>query len=177
VLRYFQGLSVHFCSRSDNFCGAWRSGFKQSPAAPTVGSAIAPRISGTLPPKMPGTQKNQQLIDVLSVTSRDVKVFAYSPGDALAVNYLLVPPAAALAMVMAHADYEWGGTTRRCRYIRPTTPPPPTSLPSDPDPRDSSDFRASDSGQVGFLRYPTPFGGQGCQFPGLARYGGGFARA
>jgi hypothetical protein len=118
----------------------------------------------------------RSLIAALKATTSFVKVFAYAPPGSRGVNFMQVEAAVALALVLAHADYEWGGTDRRCRYIRPTTPPPPPPVSLGPDPRDSADFEARDSGQCGFLRYPVPFGGEGLQFPALARFGAGLGR-
>ncbi len=85
----------------------------------------------------------QALITSLTVTKKPVKLFNYGSTD-----FICVQSAAALILART-GDYVGGGSSRRCRYISPTSPPPA------PDPRDSVDFKPSDAmmGQT-FLRYP-----------------------
>lgn len=106
----------------------------------------------------------EDLISALRVTTHEVKLFAWQ-----SVEFIRIAPAIAL-LLMETGEYEGGGSPRRCRYLRPTCAPRP--IPG-PDPRDSKDFRPSDSGLSGFLRYPMKDGGSGIQFPALFRMGAG----
>ena len=118
---------------------------------------------------MPETQ-TKQMVASLRSTTQQVKVFAYSE-DMRTDKYVRLEPAAALLVVQAAPDiYTWGGTPRRCRFIRPLVPPP-----VQPEAARAIPVDIRDSGVFGFLSYPQPnMCTSGKRFETLYRMGAGF---